>query len=859
MYKIFRSLLVILFVGNVHAQIDQKIELTSPDFNLLEQQTFKAVNDLRSRRKITLLVWDEVLHRAAKDHALYLLGKKVLSHDQETSETATPYKRVKLHGGLVYSRVGENLVSVSLGVDLKSKGKLLNTKSYEGTATTLAALWKGSPLHYKNILERNFNTSALAIAYDAASRQLVAVQVFGEATQFVEPWEQPDHSVELLTTPERKLAFGLRDGDQSEKESKKSVRAFLRLKGVNGNLTGSYKTGKKAFRGRRSGIAVEWIPLTQFDSGALDYNLVRNRRNGLFPLNGNLQRPVYRRELLKYSRRASPRYLFLDLKVLRVYRKHKRFIYPVGVGSGANIFLINKKKLITHTTPMGLPGELLYEPLPSLRFRHNIKTDTREQRFKTETRIDTLTVKVCYESRVIDIDAVTAGKIVRDLERIRGKVVKVEAFAFASIDGEMKENQELAKQRATNFMKLVKPYLDTVAVVPSVVSREQWPLFLKQLEVRHLSHLQKLDKRALRIYVNQNKGDSVISRLLKEQRFALFKMVIRHDSLIPIPVVSAIEKYNKQKKLFETRINNTAAQVTALEDAQLKAYAEMQTETMVDSLSIIASPYYPAFQYHDLMYEYDVAGKMSDVDFYKRLHRFRDAKYFPARQKGQLVYNNLVLIYRNYFGENHLASVLDSSKFYCEKYRRSEFRLRKVKRLKCGKNDTEFTETYFALKEFSHLISLAKAQNISRATIDSMQRFYTTAMIHELYAPILPKEISKHVARVKSLFHPNENLLSLQERARLASFYCAVDKTEIARRLLEPVINDRNLDPEARKLYIALQLEVYNRKEFVNFLIDQYSFFEKEQWCSIWTEGKFLNHVLLEDLKLKKFYNCNCR
>jgi uncharacterized protein YkwD len=73
MYKIFLWLVVILCVGNVHAQIDQKIELGSPDINVLERQTFKAVNDLRARKKITLLVWDEVLHRAAKDHALYLL------------------------------------------------------------------------------------------------------------------------------------------------------------------------------------------------------------------------------------------------------------------------------------------------------------------------------------------------------------------------------------------------------------------------------------------------------------------------------------------------------------------------------------------------------------------------------------------------------------------------------------------------------------------------------------------------------------------------------------------------------------------------------------------------------------------
>ncbi|HEY0769646.1 MAG TPA: CAP domain-containing protein, partial [Sphingobacteriaceae bacterium] len=453
------------------AQINRDLDPKNPDLRLLERRTFDAVNMLRANRKTALLAWDDVLYRAAIDHAVYLIHEGKLSHEQRSRERATPSMRVKLHGGFVYGQVGENLASVTLGVEMTSKGKKLSTYSYSATATALAQLWKASPLHYRNLLQKAFNTSALALAYDPQSRRVVAVQVFGYAAEFAGSNDQPDHSVELLRTPERKLPFGLRHTDPQTKQNTRAIRAFLRLRGINGHLTGSYKVAKKAFKGRRAGLAVEWVPLAQFDSGAVEFDRVRNRRNGLHALNGELDRPVYRRQLLRYSRRASPRKVFLDLRIVRIYKREKKFIYPIGAGSGANIFLVHKKRLVTYTTPMGLPSDLLFAPLPELPFRNSFIVSDRKEKFFKQTRTDTLTVKVFYPAGEIDIDSTTSWKLVNDLNTIRGKVVKIDAYAFASIEGEMLANQELARQRANTFMAVVKPFLDTVTVVPTLSSK----------------------------------------------------------------------------------------------------------------------------------------------------------------------------------------------------------------------------------------------------------------------------------------------------------------------------------------------------------------------------------------------------
>jgi hypothetical protein len=133
-------------------------------------------------------------------------------------------------------------------------------------------------------------------------------------------------------------------------------------------------------------------------------------------------------------------------------------------------------------------------------------------------------------------------------------------------------------------------------------------------------------------------------------------------------------------------------------------------------------------------------------------------------------------------------------------------------------------------------------------------------MIKALYAPSLPKEIYVHVAKVKPLFHPNDKALSLDERVRLASFYCAIYKLDIAKSLLAPVADDPKLSPEGRKLFITLQFDAYKDQHvFIDYVIDQYSILGRQQWCGMWTEGKYLSYLLLEDVKLKKFYNCQCR
>jgi hypothetical protein len=323
-------------------------------------------------------------------------------------------------------------------------------------------------------------------------------------------------------------------------------------------------------------------------------------------------------------------------------------------------------------------------------------------------------------------------------------------------------------------------------------------------------------------------------------------------------VLSTITTDKREK--FESLKNKTPSQAAILEEAQLKAYCEIIAKNMTDTIDVLNVERYPAFQYHDLLFNYMIRHNISDERFYERLHHLGQSKYLPGKLRTQLVYNNLVLIYKNYGVLDNLPSLMRTDNLYCTRYRKSEFLVRHYKRAQCWRDENLFSEDYYILKEFPYLISHGRNQNIPNFNSDSLSKFYTTLMIKTLYTFPLPKEIYAHIAKVKPLFHPNDKMLNLDERVRLASFYCAFNQLDIAKSLLTPVVDDPKLSAEGRKLFITLQFDAYkDEHEFVDYVIDQYSMLGKQQWCSIWTEGKYLSYLLLEDIKLKKFYHCQCR
>lgn len=861
-------ILLLIFPSlSTHAQESLKpFNLSNPDFSSLEFLTFQTVNELRKEKALSGLVWDAVLKRAAKDHAEYLIKEKKLSHHQPTKGKRTPAARVKIHGGLIYTIIGENIVEVPLGVYVSVNGIKKSTITYQSSAQTMAQIWKASPRHYKNIIAPEYNCSALAVAYDSVKQRLIAVQVFGYSATPSAQLNLPDNASQLQKLPEQQLPFRLKEYKYNPK-NKKAINRFQQLKLERGYLTGSFKTAKKIFKGRRSGISLEYIPLSQFDSASKDFASVPNRRNGLFELNGKLVKPVYRRKLLKYSRKHTPRDYIINTPIFRIKAPTTQFVYPLGPngrGWEYNFFLIKSKRLATYRSYLNVPGKLFEDKFPQLHFVNSFKEAITEEKFRIYHTYDTLRYKIFYSPGIVTIPPEKQEEIWKSMASKTGKIINVEASAYASIEGDKKSNVKLVRQRMEQFIQLINPYKDSIIAHPKIKTREQWQLFHQQIMGTRLESLKKMGLGEVRKYVNQHKEDPLLSTLLDEQRYMEFTMIWRNDHQERLPTKTATEIYDSLKTKAERSTKPNRNLVRELEKAQLALYYELSQKDKEVILvpKIPDLELYPAFQYHELIFRYSILQDISDKEFYDKLHKLARSKYFPGSLKSEAIYNNLVFIYQKYLS-GELENYMDYGKIACYQYRYSKFYFKKFKKIKCKECKGCLiiaTPDYYILKEIPRLIARGKRMQLSHFPENELWQYYYLYTIHSLY-PFVPinGQIYRLLHGIKKYYHPVDTVLTEKERLKLAYLYSCFDKYKTAKDLLKPIATRNVPNLEALKLYVTLLYEDYKDDHaYIEMLINEFSRLGKKEWCDLWFNPDYLNFLLLEDLKLKNFYNCNC-
>lgn len=839
------------------------VNLQEPNITQLELLTFNSVNQLRKEKNHPDLIWDEVLLKAAKDHAEYLIKENKISHYQTIKGKRTPAERVKIHGGLIYSIVGENIVEIPLGVNLPVAGIKRSTVTYLSSSQTMALAWKASPGHYKNIINPKYNCTALGIAYDPGKQRLIAVQVFGYVTNPGTQTKLPDYSSELLNYPEQKLPFRLNKYKYQSKNTK-AINRFQNLKVHRGYLIGSYKIAKRIFKGRRSGISQEYIPLSQFDSTSKEFSSIPNRRNGLYELNGQLSKPVYRRKLLKYSRKNTQRPIIISTPFFQIKGHTKQFIYPLasnGYKKEFNLFFIKSKRLVSFKTYLNVSAKLFDDNFPSLNYTNSFKELKTEKKFRICYTYDTLQYKIYFTPGSTEIHPEKQMEIRNSISGKNGKTIHIEAAAYASIEGDKSSNQRLAKDRMEQFMQLIRPYKDSMVTTPKIKIREQWELFYKQIKGTPLESLKTMPSDDIREYVNIHKKDSLLSALLNEQRYMVISMVWRNDHKVYLPAKTTLEEYDSLKTRIQETLKPSREHLAALEKKQLALYAELSKR---DKESIIVPDVpnlerYPVFKYHKLMFRAMVLNDISDKEFYDTLHELVKSKYFPNQLKSQAIYNNLVLIYQNYLN-GELENLMDIDALDCFKYRHSEFYFKKYNSLKCKKQPPfQASFNYYVLKEIPAMIKLGNGM-ISDFPEKQLMKYYYLYTIHSLseYVPVHP-EIPGLLSGIKNYYHPVDSILTDIERLKLAYLYCHFNRFSTAKLLLEPIANRAEPDKEALKLYAVLRSEDFeDEHEYIEMLIREFPRLGKEEWCDIWFNPDYSNFLLLEDLRLKNFYNCNC-
>ncbi len=146
--------------------VNQTFDVSNPDTDLLEAAVFHASNEVRTQKRKNTFSYNQVLHKAARNHAVYLAKAKSVDHkNSKDKELETPYKRVLAYGGDDFMGVAENLALISpviLGKDnvyymkdghpVDKNGNALPLKTYSAFARQVVEGWMNSKGHRRNLM-----------------------------------------------------------------------------------------------------------------------------------------------------------------------------------------------------------------------------------------------------------------------------------------------------------------------------------------------------------------------------------------------------------------------------------------------------------------------------------------------------------------------------------------------------------------------------------------------------------------------------------------------------------------------------------------------------------------------------------
>lgn len=154
-------------------------EKLTAELKIVEELVYKKIDSLRAKKKLSGLIKNQYLVKAALLHVEWMVEKNKFSHFQNKSKTKTPQNRVKLVGGND-SFVGENIAYTLFNLEMTNKkGQQYTNTTYEAIANELVLMWRNSKGHYKNIITKEYRTTGIGLAVDFENNKVYAVQVFG--------------------------------------------------------------------------------------------------------------------------------------------------------------------------------------------------------------------------------------------------------------------------------------------------------------------------------------------------------------------------------------------------------------------------------------------------------------------------------------------------------------------------------------------------------------------------------------------------------------------------------------------------------------------------------------------------------
>ncbi|MCH2233262.1 MAG: CAP domain-containing protein [Crocinitomicaceae bacterium] len=519
-----RSLLfILLFLSfDVNAQV---IDTNNIDLEKLNEELFKQVNLIRTRKRLDSLSPDQVLTDAADDHAQYMTDKDELGHGQKTRGKRTPDDRVRFYGG-THNAVAENVLFIEFGYELR-KGKYRLT--YERFAKLMADRWKKSKGHYNNIINPMYDNAGLAMKLTDGG-QLYVCMVYG-SKPFDEKYNYAKGQELFVKNKEECFAC-----NQTRKQLDKD-KAHLGWYSVSNDSI--YYWNVKKFKkknnvrrifGKHGVVAVDLIHQEQFDcEGKPSYH------NSLYH-DGYYLGYVDKKKLKEENLSPYPGYYKVFVSTKPAFLDT---FYQVDFNYLKKDRPCLKNSLIFVSPDFLKPSEYFSLPQPKVELGNNLVV------------YDSLTIRIPFERNQTNQDTSIFKSLKTALDSLASSNYVIKTIRYtgvASIEGSRAQNENLFLKRGEIVESYLTRYYPQYKFEKDFF--ENFDDFRAGLSTLGYTDLIGFPEDSLRYFANQNVGNPEIDDLLDETRYSTVR--ITFAEYIPIQEGSYGLSVERINDLIET-------------------------------------------------------------------------------------------------------------------------------------------------------------------------------------------------------------------------------------------------------------------------------------------------------------------
>jgi uncharacterized protein YkwD len=832
--KILLFASVLLLTNNSIAQEpNQRVHLSSPNFKFIEHLIKQKVDSIRASNNLPKLLNDTTLYLSGRDHARYLTRIEDLSHYQSGSRRKRTYQERAIRFGAEDFYVSENIGLVMLANPLSPEETRL---THNQAANNIVKRWLASEGSIANILAPSHAIVGIASWYDKEKLELRVACSFAAITNSYKPHTSWDYfpysfenpiSIEPYRTvrPERRYEWGI-----NPKPSKNILENYKRRGRIintmglitrNDSIFVVFNNVRKAetlFQGKTDGLAVEIVPNDYYS--CTKRIRLPIRREEEFTVKGEILQPVYSDYLLENIKEQKRRPK-VDLRHIATIPKEY-----AGKGYTINLIVLVSNRIADIVTVNQTPEKV---------FDISLALSPANDKFPSadlyipRLKRDTLMLRVYFEQNKSDIMPFVGESIrnwVQDKEIQRAAV-----YAYASIEGTERINRALSEQRANEMIVFFNPS-DGKPVVPTVITRENWFDFFREVKDSKYNFLTNLDTNQIRNYVNNKLNSRELEPILSRQRFTDLKIlaykVVNDVSIDGLAISEYSDLYKQIKKECTNQSPPYTASLSLLKRMELIQLFLLNRNIIgrIDWNSLDRLPIGINSGDFDLNTEplaklyynknrFILSNRGENISHADSLHILSELNKFP--------FPDPIIAYNYFVTLTRVGDKYQFQPFYQQR----------------------------TINEIQSLISKLEGISFNDTIVNEIRLFYHFKKVEQEY-------FINRLGDFESILKPSldfianyykQNLPTISFAKDLSMFFSAFQRYDDAMQIIEPFAVGNPRDNEAFTLYIKYfyaNPRVKQSTDFYQLLKDASDILTRNEWCELF-KGKWPINVQVLD------------